>query len=870
MSLPIQGLGAFVAITMVFAAFPVPTFAEEESLQIEEIVVSARRRSESLQEVPLSIVAFDESDIANLNVIAIKDLSKFSPGLNIEGGVDNNTSRFFLRGVGTATPTFGTESGVPIYIDDIYTPLGLGSNIEIFSIDRVEVLSGPQGTLYGRNSFGGAIKVYSKQFTDEISGDVSYTVGSYGQRNVKGEFQAPIIEDKLFFGLAAASIQNDGIQDLINIPGGKGWQDDKELYRIRLEARPTERLTAKFSYEENNDQGLTKQIKVLPGSNGDINGAINPAIEAHNQAIIDNGLMIDPLPMLDSVQVLGPSDEDDIESDVLSNAVVEQESYTWNIAFDINENMTLRYLGSTREQNNIRAFDIDGTVAPFLPVREQFQFDADSHELRFEYVGDRLAIAAGVFLYEEDTDVHQVFNNPFLLGFVTDSFVTGTTTDGTRPFNPTVPLQAIRDLQGNLTGLNVGIAMNQHRQETESEAIYVNASYEFTEKLTASFGVRYTQDEKTAETPIGNFDTGLSVILNPAQFPATGDIIPPGGVDTRQFVDLVNGPNNAGFQFAAGTPLTAPGVDLFGDVGTISDDFDELTFEFTLDYQLDESMLLYGSFKQGFQAGLLSPNNTAVQAGFPADAVPQSTDAQTIDSVEVGFKSILLDGRLQLNAAAYWYDWSDVILFTQVEVDDPTLASSGQLGVVTNSGEATTLGLEIDAKYLISESFLIYGNVAWHDFELDSAQGFDQASGSITDITNNFNDNVSVATPDFKALLGAEVFLNYDFGELRFWANAAYRDDIGTNNRAQSQSGGLNILTTLDDEEAYTSESFTNISAGVTVETSDEKWRFDLTGSNLTDKRRIESTIYDVPGFFGRGQLYNQPRIWRLTAKYSF
>jgi len=187
--------------------------------------------------------------------------------LNIVGGVDNNTSRFFIRGVGTATPTFGSEQAVPIYIDDIYTPLGIGGNIDLFYFDRIEVINGPQGTLYGRNSLGGAIKIYSKQFSDKTESKVESTVGSFEQRNITIEIQTPLIEDILFFGAAFSSKQNNGIQKHV-FTNSRGWQDDKRLYRMRLEARPTDDLTLKCSYIKNESAGAAQQLRARPGTQG--------------------------------------------------------------------------------------------------------------------------------------------------------------------------------------------------------------------------------------------------------------------------------------------------------------------------------------------------------------------------------------------------------------------------------------------------------------------------------------------------------------------------------------------------------------------------------------------------------------------------
>jgi len=843
------------------------SFIKESEDRLEIITVEARRKVENIQKVPMSVVVTSSELLKKFGIVSIQGISQFSPSLNIQGGVDTNSSRFFIRGVGTATPTFGTEPSVPIYVDDIYRPIGLGSNIDIFAIDRIEVLNGPQGTMYGRNSFGGAVKLYSKPLGDELEGNLSFTIGSYDQQNFKVEVDTPLIDEKLWAGFAFANIQNDGIQTIIHVPGGKGWQDDKQLYRLRLAAKPSDDVLFKFTYEKNNDSGLTQQIKIKPGTNGDITSSINPNIVAFND--IRENIGLEPIQLLEPIFPLETSAVDDIESDIVSEALVEQESYTLSTMYQINSNFTLKYLASKSTQNNIRAFDLDGTPAPLFAVREDFKFDVFSNELRLEYQGKNFDIVTGMFYYKEKSDVHQVFNNPLVLDTIAQAYKTGFTTDG-RPFKPETDVAAVTDIQGRVTALNIGSALNQFRQETISKAIYSNASYRLNDDLRFSLGARYTTDDKVAETPVGNFDQGVSVILNNAVFPLTGDIIPQGGVDGEIFLDLVNGPNNAGFNFSSVSNIGDEGVDEFGDVGPVTDTFSEVTFEFTLDYDFNENTLVYGSFKQGFQAGLLAPNNLATQIGLSPSAAPQSTDSQKIDAFEIGFKSVMLNGDFVLNGATYWYDWSDIILFSQVEVDDPLLAISGQVGIATNAGKATTLGFEIESKYLMTEDIFLYSNIAFHHFNLDSVSGLDQETGKIIDIVGDFNDNISVATPDFKALLGIEYYTEVGSSQIRYWLNAAYRGDVSTNNRAQSQSGGLNILVASDDESAYTSKSYTNLSAGITYTSLENNWRIDLSGSNLLDERRVESTIYDTPGFLGRGQLYNKPLIWQLSIDYSF
>ena len=859
--------------------------ADDAVAWVEEIVVEARRRAESPREVPLSITALTEGALRDLGVDEIKDLSSLSPGLDIEGGVDNNTARFFVRGVGTATPSIGFEPAVPIYIDDVYTPFGLGGNIDIFSIDRVEVLRGPQGTLYGRNSLGGAVKLYSKEFGDETEGSVSVTAGSYGQRNVKGEFRTPMLGDRLFLGVAYASIQNDGIQDNV-YTDTKGWEDDKELYRIRVEGRPKETLTVRYNYERNDSAGAAKQVRVRPGTQGLI------AFEAHvgGAAAYNNALRnayaagLDPtaFPLLPAgdvpfvVEANNPfaGDVDNIFSDMVGDNTVDQESHTWSFTWEINDGYSLHYLGSIRDQFNTRLFDIDGGPSAYFPGFEEFSFEAESHELRLAYQSDRLSVSAGAFHYEEDSDGLQFFHSPFSIPFATAK-IEAATTAGDFSALTFEPVRLIQDPMGDYTGSNVVRLNNTLRQNTESTALYLNVGYEVGEKLRLSFGVRYTDDDKLGETLVGNNDGGAIVTVGARTTPGTGDFIPVGGLGQFFSASGLSADALRNFIGVSGPPPVPP--DMFGAVGDLQASFDEITFEVTADYSLTENSMFYGSFKQGFQGGQLfpvvipdtvpvvDPRGNVAQMETGVDPI---TSPQKINAVEIGFKTTI-DGRIQWNTAAYWYDWKDMILFQRFEVtvDQSVFAS---FSVPTNSATATSLGVESELWYVVNENFAIFANIAYNDFALDSVVRTDAVGGSV-DVKDQFVDDWVAASPDFQGTMGLEYLHGLgNLGELRWWATIAYRDKISANAQASFQKVGLNLLSPGQVDANFYSDSHTDVGAGVSFTSLEGNWRVDLSVGNLLDERRPEAVANSVQGrFLGTLETWNRPRTWALTLSYD-
>jgi len=857
----------------------------ESTKGIEVITIEARRKVENLQKAPLTVVAFSEDSMKDLGVKAIKDISKYTPGLSIEGGVDNNTSRFFIRGVGTATPTFGSEQAVPIYIDDIYTPLGIGGNIDLFSVDRVEVLNGPQGTLYGRNSLGGAIKVYSKQFSDETEGKVEFTVGSYEQRNVTAEIQTPLIEDKLFFGAAFSSKQNDGIQKNV-YTNTRGWQDDKQLYRIRLEARPTDDLTVKYSYVKNESAGAAKQLRARPGTQGiaetgfDFKGVFvdsfsnihQDLLGAYNLALIDAhaaGLDATKYPLVhpgDPVTFVGADnplagDVDNVFSDIVGENVVKQESHTLNVAWNINDSSAIKYLGAHRTQFNTRLFDIDGGVNAFLSGTEEFTFSADSHELRYELSGDRFDFAIGAFYYEEDSDALLAFSQPFGI-FAANTpieVIRAATEAGDFSTLNFQPLEAVQDPLGNYTGTNLVSFRNNLRQQTESTAFYFNFGYSITEALNVSFGVRTTEDKKVGQTPVGNNDGGVLMTTNTGLFPGTNHFIPAGGLGQFYTPAALAGSFGVDQDVAGGSSAEDP----YGSVGDLSATFKETTVELTLDYQLNDDMLVYGSFKQGFQGGQLLPVYIPENVGN----VKQETSPIKINAYELGFKSTFND-ELRWNSSVYMYDWEDLILFQTIPVP-VTTNTFESVGLPINSGEATSIGFETNIQYLLTDNITVSANYSYNDFTLDSAVRFDADLGENIEVKDEFVDDYVAATPKHKLNVGLEYFQELNNGgEIRWWTSVSWRDKMSVNAQSSFQNAGLNLLSPAQAEENFFSESFTNVTAGVTYTIED--WRIDLSGNNLLDERRPEAVVNAGSGFFGTLETYNAPITWALSVSYEF
>ncbi|MGA3156672.1 MAG: Plug domain-containing protein, partial [Steroidobacteraceae bacterium] len=194
--------------------------ASADNGTIEEVVVTARRRAEDLQSVPLAVTAITADTIQAQDVTNLQDLNSFVPNMKIANDrATGSTINVYIRGVGQSDPLWGFDPGVGVYIDDVYLARPQAALLDVIDVDRLEVLSGPQGTLYGKNTVAGAIKYVTHDITGPASVTASVTAGNYGEHDFKLNFSTPVVSDHVYFGLALADLQHSGYGEVVLQPG---------------------------------------------------------------------------------------------------------------------------------------------------------------------------------------------------------------------------------------------------------------------------------------------------------------------------------------------------------------------------------------------------------------------------------------------------------------------------------------------------------------------------------------------------------------------------------------------------------------------------------------------------------------------------
>lgn len=368
------------------SAVAMPVYAQEQSAEeaqaeqttkgLERIEVTARRTVENLQEVPVAVTSVGEMELEQSGIQVLTEIQQFSPNTTLQNSRGtNSTLTAFIRGVGQQDPLWGYEPGVGIYIDDVYVARPQGAVLDLLNVQRIEVLRGPQGTLYGKNTTGGAVKYVTKEMSGDAEFDIRATVGTYNQRDVKLTGQLPLIDNTLYFGFGVADLNRDGFGEFLEVsyPGQDTENYNKDLTALRaaLEWRPSADLFLRLNWDKTEDDSNSKGgYRLLPS-------------------------LLTPIQVPDSVY--------DSYSSMPTWNKVEQENLSLTATYDISSNMSLKYVAAMRESYSPTNIDFDSTPLPIFDVPAYYDDDQSSHELQLTYFGDSYKVVGGIYADETDS-----------------------------------------------------------------------------------------------------------------------------------------------------------------------------------------------------------------------------------------------------------------------------------------------------------------------------------------------------------------------------------------------------------------------------------------------------------------------------------
>ncbi|MEM9557453.1 MAG: TonB-dependent receptor [Acidobacteriota bacterium] len=341
----------------------------------ETIVVTARKREENLQEVPIAVTVTTGETLEDTGAPDISVLENYVPNLAVYAGRNQSTTlTAFLRGIGQADPLWGVDPGVGLYLDDVYMARPQGALLDVFDVERVEVLRGPQGTLYGKNTIGGAIKYVSRAPSDELEVRLAADGGAYGTQNLRAIVSGPLVEGKLRAKVAVASLQRDGYGT--NLLTGRDVSDkDTQAARLSLDWLPTDDVLVRFSADRTEDDAEPKGYQRL---------AANPFCP------LFLGTTCAPL-----------DDRFDTQSGLEPLNGTESEGYGLNITWDLNDSWLFKSTTAYRESDSRNNIDFDTTPAPITDVMATYYDEQFSQELQFIYAGNgKLDGVLGLFYFD--------------------------------------------------------------------------------------------------------------------------------------------------------------------------------------------------------------------------------------------------------------------------------------------------------------------------------------------------------------------------------------------------------------------------------------------------------------------------------------
>ena len=571
---------------------------------LEEVVVTAQKREQNLQDVSVAVTAFSGNALRELNMTNSVDIAGQTPGLNIGTPVgEGNNPSITLRGVGLNDFNDNNEGPIAVYRDEVYQSAMPGLTFQLFDMERVEVLRGPQGTLYGRNATGGLVHFISNKPTEELEGYVDLSLADYSQVKLEAAIGGSIT-DAVQGRISIATNDHDGYVD--NRVGPDANEADSFAYRVQLNFDLTDNFSALLNvHGGETDTVAPKYQHEVTDFDGD---GVRDATDAYGYADTDG----DPFE--------GDYDRDgvlDIESDGVSLHL------NW-----AGENIDFVSITAIENVDKIHQEDTD--MGPFPALEPTFEADLEqfSQEFRISGETDNMTWVAGAYYFESEAD------NSLRVDI--------NQTDGFVDFLENLPEAdggfggGLGALAGYAPGADPGALVPfitydvAYEQETESAGFFGQVEYNLSDALTLIVGLRYTTEDRDFDYTNAFGDRDGNGVIDNAD-----------GVLTNFFQELGDIGAFAPFWF-----------NFKGDI-----DNSNVSGKVGLDYRPSDDTLIFVSFSKGFKSGGFNGGFLDLTDGILPENTPY--DEEVLNSFEIGIKTTLADGALRFNATAFYYDYQD-------------------------------------------------------------------------------------------------------------------------------------------------------------------------------------------------------------------
>ena len=781
-----------------------PAFA-----QLDTIIVTAQKKEQGANDVGFTLKAFTGDMLKDRGVATSEDIALLTPGLTVNETAATGVPLYSIRGVGFQDYSTGASSTVGLYFDEVGMPYTVMSRGLVFDVERVEVLKGPQGDLYGRNTTGGQINFVSKKPTEDSEAGFSASLSSFNTVDL-GAYVSGSMGERVNGRLALKTTQaGEGWQESVTRPGDKLGKKNVYALRGMLDIDVSDNIDLLLKASHVNDQSDNTANTAYDGRDVGlaefsapysgllthvVNGTTpswystgdNRASDWTNSYTDPNGLTYDLRPQRDN-QLSGISARLD---------------------WDVSENITLTSVTGYDKFEREEANDWSGIPALDSSNINTSDLEVFSTELRLAGEAENLSWVGGLY-YSNDT-VDEFYNY-----FLADSvFGRGGVEFGITPFQFAPILQL----------------HTRYKQETDSKAIFGHVEYDVTDKLGVTVGLRYTEENR--DWAGCTFDAGEGSLSGFLNF-AFGTALAAGDCGTVD--DIPTSPNY--FFGLAGGPNVNDAFHVYED----SISTNRLMGKLGLDYALNDDVLLYATFANGFKSGGFNGANS----NSTTQLLPY--EEEVLNSYEAGFKSTLMDGNMQLNVAAFFYDYKNK------QEQDVAVTFVGNIAGLTNVPKSEIYGAEADLQWAPGDGWMVNLGAAFLETEIKEFQAVDQAlSAWPNTVFRDASGGTLAQSPKWSINGGLEKeFAISNKMNLKLGGDGNYKS---------STSGGV--------QAENATESYTVFNARIGVSNADDTWSLTAWSRNLFDEYYYPAAYQGGNGPFVRS--VGMPRTFGLTLEGDF
>ncbi|BBC72089.1 TonB-dependent receptor [Altererythrobacter sp. B11] len=806
---------------------------EEASGGIREIVVTAQKRAEDVQDVPIAISAFDAEALQERAVGNVSALSAITPNVTLDASTPFSGSSAVLgatiRGIGSSDFAFNIDPAVGVYLDGVYLGRSIGANQDLLDVERIEILKGPQGTLFGRNTIGGAISIVTRNPGDEfrVTGDL--TVGSFERMQVRGMIELPITKG-LSSSLAFGMLKREGYQKRVAYPGDAGDYDSWELFpaagyqnaskqggddnwnlrgKLRWDDGGALRATLTGDFTKIDQESTANTVLDILDDNP---GAFFAFL--YNTCINSTPAQIAASPVGDLSNVCGPRSSTagyntiaglgsrNVDGDPLNDVApiddrwvntdidktyatgnnfskLEQGGVALDLEYDLTPDLMLKSISSYRKIDFAAGVDLDNSPLPVLQTSFTVKQEQWSEEVQLtgSALDDALNFVVGGYIFNEKGDLRD---------FVT--FAGGL-------------LQV--DGPGTV--------------DTTAYAAFGQVDWRVSDLIGFTLGGRWTKEDKSyvgAQSDVNGINYKLAGCME------TG----PDGLPSEACAA------------ALGFPIPSQPFRYY-PLEPNDQDFKDFSFKAGVQVYPTEDVMVYGSFSQGYKTG-----GWTTRLSNPLPVAPTFGEEQA-ETWEAGIKSTLIDRRLQLNLAAFSTKYEGIQLNFQEGVS-PT---------VKNAGNARIKGFELEAQAAPADNFTITASVGYLDAYYTNVDTPAQVPPSDLQL-GVFSGADLPKAPDWKINIAPRLEVPIGSGSLVMLADWTH-----TTGMRNDTEGTILLLRPSTDI----------INASVSYEPDHGNWNLTVGGTNLTDERYLVTGQAQIGGGVIYGT-YSRPAEWYARIGFEF